>query len=162
MQDGGVTAIVGFLYQLPGSAAALVSTEPEGPAMLALEHNGEDALLSMGSKTELVQFKYSAERLDIQPKELADILSKLEEHSAGPEWRWRLATNRPLKPDSPAALRVSHGILRSAINSSETPQGSQEPIATRRLNAQDRVACIGEYASYLAVESRPFPIRHPP
>jgi hypothetical protein len=97
MEDGGAVALSGFLYQLLGSAAGLASATADPLAILYLEPSGEDALLSLTSGATLQQFKYSADRREIGPQELAEILLKLENHDSGNS-SWRLSTNRPFSP----------------------------------------------------------------
>jgi hypothetical protein len=96
MKVGGVPALVGFLYQLYGAAAMLAGADEF--AVLALEENGEDALLRLASEAKLIQFKFSAAGTRIAPDELATILSNLDKHSESSSIGWRLTTNRQFSP----------------------------------------------------------------
>lgn len=98
MKDGGVVALVGFLYQLLGSAARLVAARDDPLTILHLEQSGEDALLSMTASTQLVQFKYSGTANSLGPADLSAILSNLEANDGQACHDWLLVTNRPLSP----------------------------------------------------------------
>jgi hypothetical protein len=80
--DGGSAAMAGFVYQLLGSASALIEVVAE-PAydlgraeILVLELAGQHA----GIGKRLIQFKYSStpNTYEIRPSEFADIIRKLE------------------------------------------------------------------------------------
>jgi hypothetical protein len=97
MNDGGVVAITGFLYQLLGTAGGLATTLKKDPvAVVRLEPAGEDALFLLNGGATLVQFKNSATQDELTPGDLADILTKLELHSDSTAVNWRLVTNRTL------------------------------------------------------------------
>jgi hypothetical protein len=100
MTDGGVVALTGFLYQLLGSAREL--TAPD--VRVYLEPPGEDALVSCASRKTLIQFKYSARRRKVAPKELAEILTTLHRSTTELGTKWKLVSNRALSAISFAFL----------------------------------------------------------
>jgi|GEM_PF-4371089 len=99
MDDGGVIALTGYLYQLLGSVALAVHYQGRCTVM-SLEKFGEDAIIACPDKTEVIQFKYSAKREVLTPRDLARILLKLDTVSKSTGFHPKIVTNRPLSPSS--------------------------------------------------------------
>ncbi len=101
--DGGAWCLVGFLYQLLGSAAVSLATAPSNSEEVSadftqIERYGQDAVTGVGGAIRLIQFKYSDRPKPIGPAELLKIIKAFRSSekllSARPSWV--LATNRPL------------------------------------------------------------------
>jgi hypothetical protein len=101
--DGGSWALLGFLYQLLGSAAVSLQRRSVRPGdinadFIHIEHHGQDLVGSSPGLINLVQFKYSDAEREIGPAELANILKVFERSAGQVDGRtiWTLKTNRPL------------------------------------------------------------------
>jgi hypothetical protein len=134
--DGGAWSLLGYMYQLVGSAALRVSLERgeinagEASARIVVEEVGQDAIVIAGQNVRLVQFKHSASERPISPSELADVLRTLNESQealpGAPQYvKWVLQTNRPLSTMSEQILagrlhRGKHRVSREALKTIET------------------------------------------
>ncbi len=114
--DGGASSLLGYLYQLVGTASVSVSVNNSTPAstspedfVFEAETFGQDAVLSAGHTVQLIQFKYSASAKPIGPGELADVLMTFERSQQSVKSprtvvAWILKTNRPLSLASNAIM----------------------------------------------------------
>jgi hypothetical protein len=167
--DGGSAALLGYLYQLLGSASVSVSlvekksdsTSPD-EFIFEVETFGQDAVLTTGQAVQLIQFKYSKGARPISPGELADVLAAFERSErqlrdqrvgeSGPgRVDWILKGNRPLSPASEAILGGSMPPDHYRIDSSHI-----ETI--RRLNGShleiERQIDFAEYEDILRNRAR--------
>ena len=109
--DGGAWSLLGYMYQLLGTAGYASQLLLRGPtadnrAMAAtivveLEAAGQDAQVQTDGRTELIQFKYSSSGDDISPADLAEILTTFETSERNlshnhDDVQWVLATNREI------------------------------------------------------------------
>ncbi len=123
--DAGSAALLGYLYQLLGSASVSVSLvenkndhTSSDEFVFEVETFGQDGVVTTGQAVQLIQFKYSKDARPISPGELADVLTaferserQLRNHRVG-ETRpervdWILKRNRPLSPACEAIMRGS-------------------------------------------------------
>lgn len=110
--DGGSWALLGFLYQLLGSAAVSlqrrsVRSGDINADFVQIERHGQDLVGHSRTQTNLVQFKYSETGRDIGPAELARILKAFERSAQQVHGKtiWILKTNRPLNQKAIDFLR---------------------------------------------------------
>lgn len=110
--DGGALALLGFLYQLLGSAAVSLQRRSVGSAdinadFVQIEQHGQDLVGSSRTLTNLVQFKHSNAEREIEPAELAKILKTFEGSAKQVHGKtlWILQTNRPLSQNAIDFLR---------------------------------------------------------
>lgn len=105
--DGGAWSLLGYLYQLLGSAIVSLDSKETTPgetdAIIEVEEHGQDTTVTLAREIRLIQFKHSEGEYDIAPKELAAILETLEASEKaidrrGKKVTWLLQTNRGLSP----------------------------------------------------------------
>ena len=102
-KDGGAWCLVGFLYQLLGSAAVSIQEAPTNTENLSarfvqIEQHGQDAVTRSGGTIRLIQFKYSDHKKPIGPAEFLKIVNtfRKSERVLRARTSWLLTTNRPL------------------------------------------------------------------
>jgi hypothetical protein len=137
-KDGGAWCLVGFLYQLLGSAAVSLAAAPADPEELSanfIERHGQDATTGVGGATRLIQFKYSDRRKPIGPAELLTIRNafRRSEKTLSARPSWVLVTNRPL---SKKTERLRSGRMP------RLPSERSVAIALRREKARFEIQCI--------------------
>lgn len=115
--DAGAWSLLGFLYQLLGSASVSLQRRAVRAGeldadLVYIERHGQDLVRRSRRGIELVQFKHSEGQRDIAPAELANILQTFEKSTKAllRETRrtarvWALQTNRRLSPTAKAYRR---------------------------------------------------------
>jgi hypothetical protein len=113
--DGAAWALFGYLHQFIGSAACRLErlgdhTASDPLCQFETETHGQDLVRTNADEIHLIQFKFSRDRRNIPPSELADILRKLEQSEAalltkGKAILWFLRSNRSLGNISQALVK---------------------------------------------------------